>query len=98
MIGALEALRAVRSRINSTAGDRDAQISNPIGIMRFFSTHPPAEERIARLRANLNADRCATDEEAAGSTGDLLAFGLSESGSRARRTARASRCSGCGRS
>jgi Zn-dependent protease with chaperone function len=26
------------------------KISNPAGIMRFFATHPPLEERINRLR------------------------------------------------
>jgi heat shock protein HtpX len=53
MIGALEALQR-------TVEIRDPQpqpalatlkISNPAGIMRFFSTHPPLEERISRLRS-----------------------------------------------
>ena len=53
MIGALEALQR-----NVQVQDPQAQpalatlkISNPNGIMRFFSTHPPLEDRIARLRA-----------------------------------------------
>jgi heat shock protein HtpX len=53
MIGALEALqRTVQIR------DPQAQpalatlkISNPIGIMRVFATHPSLDERISRLRA-----------------------------------------------
>jgi heat shock protein HtpX len=53
MIGALEALQR-----NVQIQDPQPQpaiatlkISNPNGLMRFFSTHPPLEERIARLRA-----------------------------------------------
>jgi len=52
MIGALQALQR-----NVEIQDPQAQpalatlkISNPTGIMRFFATHPPLDERIERLR------------------------------------------------
>jgi heat shock protein HtpX len=54
MIGALEALQRTVQIQDPQPQPAIAtlKISNPIGIMRFFSTHPPLEERIARLRAN----------------------------------------------
>jgi heat shock protein HtpX len=53
MIGALEALqRTVQIQDpHPQPAVATLKISNPIGIMRFFATHPPLEERIARLRA-----------------------------------------------
>lgn len=53
MIGALEALqRTVQIQDpHPQPAVATLKISNPVGIMRFFATHPPLEERIARLRA-----------------------------------------------
>ena len=52
MIGALEAYSARwRSGIRARRSGQHSKISNPNGLMRFFMTHPPLEERIARLHA-----------------------------------------------
>lgn len=53
MIGALEALqRTVQIQDpHPQPAIATLKISNPNGVMRFFSTHPPLEERIARLRS-----------------------------------------------
>jgi heat shock protein HtpX len=53
MIQALEALRKNYELIDPTAQPAVATLkisSRPGGIMRFFSSHPPLEERIARLQ------------------------------------------------
>ena len=53
MIGALEALQRTVEIRDPRPQEAVAtlKISNPNGIMRFFMTHPPLEERIARLRS-----------------------------------------------
>ena len=53
MIGALEALQRTVEIRDPRPQEAVAtlKISNPNGMMRFFMTHPPLEERIARLRA-----------------------------------------------
>ncbi len=52
MIRALEALRRSVGRAEPEASAIAAlRISNPGGFARLFATHPPLEERIARLRA-----------------------------------------------
>jgi heat shock protein HtpX len=52
MIRALEALRRAVGRTEpETSAVAALRISNPGGYARFFATHPPLEERIARLRA-----------------------------------------------
>ncbi len=55
MVAALEALQRTYGVVEP--GDRQAAIQtlkisgHPTGLMRFFSTHPPLEVRIARLKA-----------------------------------------------
>ena len=55
MVAALEALQRTYGVVDP--GDRQAAIQtlkisgHPTGLMRFFSTHPPLEVRIARLKA-----------------------------------------------
>lgn len=53
MINALEALKRV-TQIKDVRVDQPAyqalKISNPTGMMRLFASHPPLDERIARLR------------------------------------------------
>ena len=54
MIQALEALRRTYELVDPQAQPAVQALkisSRPAGFMRFFSTHPPLEERIARLRA-----------------------------------------------
>jgi heat shock protein HtpX len=52
MIGALEALRRNVEQVAPAAPAVAAfRISNPGGFSRLFASHPPLEERIARLRA-----------------------------------------------
>ena len=54
MIAALEALRRTYDRVDPTAQPAIAALkisSRPGGFMALFSTHPPLEERIQRLRA-----------------------------------------------
>ena len=52
MIGALEALRRdVEHVAPATPAVAAFRISNPGGFARLFASHPPLEERIARLRA-----------------------------------------------
>jgi heat shock protein HtpX len=53
MIGALEALQRTVEIQDPQAQPAIAamKISNPAGIMRFMASHPPLEERIARLRS-----------------------------------------------
>ncbi|MBF0207318.1 MAG: M48 family metalloprotease [Oligoflexia bacterium] len=53
MIAALERLNRVFEEVenDATPAMQTLKISSrPAGIMRFFSTHPPLEERIARLK------------------------------------------------
>lgn len=54
MIDALEGLKRV-TQIKDAAVDQPAyqalKISNPSGMMRLFATHPPLDERIARLKS-----------------------------------------------
>ncbi|MBK8596051.1 MAG: protease HtpX [Holophagales bacterium] len=55
MVAALEALQRTYGVVDP--GDRQAAVQtlkisgHPTGLMRFFSTHPPLEVRIARLKA-----------------------------------------------
>ncbi len=54
MIGALEALRKTVNYADLTHKESLATLKiagKPRGLMAFFSTHPPLEERIARLKA-----------------------------------------------
>lgn len=53
MISALDRLRSAHERVDNSAAPALAamKISNKTGILALFSTHPPLEERIARLRA-----------------------------------------------
>ncbi len=57
MIGALEALRRTYGIVDpasSQAAVQTLKISgHPRGLMRFFSTHPPLETRIARLKMSV---------------------------------------------
>lgn len=57
MIQALQALRRTFEDVDPQAQPAVAALkisSRPGGIMRFFSTHPPLEERIARLEKGLS--------------------------------------------
>ena len=50
MIGALRALQRNVERVEpAPAAIAAFRISNPTGFARFFMSHPPLEERIARL-------------------------------------------------
>jgi heat shock protein HtpX len=53
MIGALEALKRTVEIQDPHPQPAIAtlKINNQVGLMRFFSTHPPLDERIARLRS-----------------------------------------------
>ena len=56
MIGALEALQRTYEAVDvkSQPAAQTMKISGrPMGIFKLFSTHPPLEERIARLRKQL---------------------------------------------
>ncbi|MCL4808747.1 MAG: protease HtpX [Thermoanaerobaculia bacterium] len=57
MIGALEALQRTYGIVDpasSQAAVQTLKISgHPTGLMRFFSTHPPLETRIARLKTSV---------------------------------------------
>lgn len=56
MIAALQALQRVYEQVDPEPNPSMATLkisSKPSGIMRFFSSHPPLEERIERLRANV---------------------------------------------
>ncbi|MFN7985988.1 MAG: protease HtpX [Thermoanaerobaculia bacterium] len=54
MIGALEALQRTFGIVDPASGQAAVQTlkisGHPTGLMRFFSTHPPLETRIARLK------------------------------------------------
>ena len=54
MIGALEALQRTYGIVDPAASQAAVQTlkisGHPTGLMRFFSTHPPLETRIARLK------------------------------------------------
>ena len=54
MIGALEALRRTYGIVDPASNQAAVQTlkisGHPTGLMRFFSTHPPLETRIARLK------------------------------------------------
>ena len=60
MIGALHALQRLHNPAVAAADARRAQsfqslkISGPRGFMALFATHPPIEERIARLESGAN--------------------------------------------
>lgn len=57
MIGALEALGSaldIHDENKEVKAIQAMKISNPRGILRFFATHPPLEERIRRLQGKIN--------------------------------------------